>query len=169
MENQTELKWYQKPAGVIILLIFFFPLGLYLMWKNELWTKQTRWIVTAFIAVVIIANAGKNNAGSNSSSSTSSSSSQQEQPKEEESIDGLYSYEDNSAKLTIRISGNSWSGKTIIITGFGSDYDNQNAQYDNGIVKGNDLYESSGMVKVGYVSGHSLTTSIGGQSVTLRK
>ena len=57
----------------------------------------------------------------------------------------------------------------MMVTGFGSDYDNQNAQYDNGIVKGNDLYESSGMVKVGYVNGNSLTTSIGGQSVTLSK
>jgi hypothetical protein len=68
MENQTELKWFQKPTGVIILLIFFFPVGLYLMWKNDLWTKQTRWIVTAMIAVVIVANAGKNNDGLSSSS-----------------------------------------------------------------------------------------------------
>jgi hypothetical protein len=68
MENQTELKWYQKPIFVIILLIVFFPLGLYLMWKNELWTKQTRWIVTGVLALVVIANAGKNkNGGSNNS------------------------------------------------------------------------------------------------------
>ena len=87
MENQTELKWYQKPAGVIILLIFFFPVGLYLMWKNELWTKQTRWIVTAFIAVVIIANAGKNNAGSNSSSSTSSSKETPSKNQEKSAVD----------------------------------------------------------------------------------
>lgn len=92
-----------------------------------------------------------------------------EQPKEKESVNGLYVYEDNSAKLTIRISGSSWSGKTIIVTGFGSDYDNQNAQYDNGIVKGDDLFESSGMVKVGYIRGNALTTSIGGKSVILRK
>lgn len=97
------------------------------------------------------------------------SSIQQEQPEEVESVDGLYSYEDNSAILTIRIRGNSWTGKTVIISGIGSDYDNQNAEYENGIVKGNDIYESSGMVKIGYVSGNSLTTSIGGQSVTLRK
>jgi hypothetical protein len=56
-----------------------------------------------------------------------------------------------------------------MLTGFGSDYDNQNVQYDNGIVKGNDLYESSEMVKFGYVNCNSLTTSVGGQSVTLRK
>jgi hypothetical protein len=120
----------------------------------------------------MLSSCGNNSNKSNSSNSDNdniSKSSLQEQPKEEESINGLYSYEDNSAKLTIRISGNSWSGKTIIITGFGSDYDNENAQYDNGIVNDNDLYESSGIVKVGYVNGNSLTTSIGGQSVTLRK
>jgi len=55
MEIQTETKWYQKPTGVIILLIIFFPVGLYLMWKNDMWTKKTRWIVTAGIAVLILA------------------------------------------------------------------------------------------------------------------
>ncbi len=74
MENQTEIKWYQKPTGVIILIIFCFPIGLYLMWKNELWTKQTRWIVT-ISAVLALANAGKNNDASSSSSSSSSNSS----------------------------------------------------------------------------------------------
>ena len=79
MENQTELKWYQKPTGVIILLIIFFPVGLYQMWKNELWTKKTRWIVTGVVAVMLIANSGNNNSGvsnsSNSSSGVSNSSS----------------------------------------------------------------------------------------------
>ncbi len=71
MENQTKLKWYQKPNGVIILLIFFFPVGLFQMWKNELWTKQTRWIVTGVLALVVIANAGKNeNGGSSNNSNT---------------------------------------------------------------------------------------------------
>jgi hypothetical protein len=78
MENQVELKWYKKPNGVIILLILFFPVGLYLMWKNELWTKQTRWIVTVVLAVIVIASAGNDKSSSisndNSSSSTSSSS-----------------------------------------------------------------------------------------------
>ena len=75
MENQTELKWYQKPKGVIILLIFFFPVGLYQMWKNELWTKKTRWIATGVVAVMLIANSGNNNSGVSNSSSNSSSSS----------------------------------------------------------------------------------------------
>ena len=73
MENQTELKWFQKQTGVIILLILFFPVGLYLMWKNQLWTKKTRWIVSGVIAVLVIANYGKQPMSSFSSSSSFSS------------------------------------------------------------------------------------------------
>ncbi len=98
----------------------------------------------------------------------SNSPSQQEEP-QQESSNGLYSYEDNSAKLSIRVSDESWSGKTLIVSGFGEEYDNQNAQYENGIVKGKELFDNSGMVKIGYISGNSLTTSISGQSLTLRK
>lgn len=71
MENQIELKWYQKSTAVIILLIFFFPVGLYLMWKNELWTKKTRWIATGVVAVMVIANTGNNNSGVSNSTPSS--------------------------------------------------------------------------------------------------
>jgi hypothetical protein len=60
MGNQKELKWHQKTTPVILLLFFFFPVGLYLMWKNEMWSKTTRWIVTSIFAFAIIANAGGN-------------------------------------------------------------------------------------------------------------
>jgi hypothetical protein len=88
---------------------------------------------------------------------------------EEEGIDGTYRFRDKTAKLEILIIGDSWSGKTIMISGFGADYDNKQAQYENGVVKGNDLYDSSGLIKIGSVQGKSLTTSIAGQSVTLTK
>lgn len=86
-----------------------------------------------------------------------------------ESIDGTYTYRDHTADLSIVIYGTTWYGKTIIKTGNGEEFDAQNAETDNGIINGNDLYDSSGSVKVGYVSGNSLTTSIGGSSVTLSK
>lgn len=126
--------------------------------KNQLNLKS---VIVLAISVFIMS------CGNNSESNQSNSKSQKQE--DVETTDGTYSYNDNSAELVITISGNSWSGKTMMVSGFGSDYDNQNAQYDNGIVKGNDLYESSGMVKVGYINGNSLTTSVGGQSVTLRK
>ncbi len=126
--------------------------------------KSNNIIITSLFLTLLLAIVGCGNNGKNSNSN-----SQTKQKEEAQTVAGTYSYKDNSAELVITISGNSWSGKTMMVTGFGSDYDNQNAQYDNGIVKGNDLYESSGMVKVGYVNGNSLTTSIGGQSVTLSK
>ena len=60
MENQSEKKWYQKPVTVVLFLIFFFPVGLYLMWKHELWSKTARWIISAVFALAVVANAGKN-------------------------------------------------------------------------------------------------------------
>ena len=83
--------------------------------------------------------------------------------------EGTFKYEDGSAYLEISIYCSSWSGKTIVKTGFGDAYDSENTEYQNGIVKGNDLYDGSGYVKVGNVDGNSLTTSIGGNRVTLRK
>lgn len=73
MENQSEKKWYQKPITVVLFLIFFFPVGLYLMWKHELWSKTARWIISAVFALAIIANAGKDKSTTsipNSNSST---------------------------------------------------------------------------------------------------
>ena len=31
---QKDLKWYQKKKGILILLVFFFPVGIYQMFKK---------------------------------------------------------------------------------------------------------------------------------------
>ena len=72
MENKTEKKWYQKPTAVVLLLIFFFPVGLYLMWKHEVWSKTARWIISGVFALAVIANAGKDNATNSNISSNCS-------------------------------------------------------------------------------------------------
>lgn len=72
MENQAGLKWYQKQTGIIILLIIFFPIGLYQMWKNNLWSKKTRWIVT--ITLIVLIGLGQNGKKTTYSYSDSSSS-----------------------------------------------------------------------------------------------
>jgi hypothetical protein len=64
MENQN-LKWHQKPLSVVLLLIFFFPLGLYFMWKNKMWSKGARIAVTG-IALFLIIISGQNNKGGKS-------------------------------------------------------------------------------------------------------
>ena len=56
MEEYYEPKWHENPRNVILLLIFFFPLGLYFMWKHEMWTQNTRWIVTGILALLVISD-----------------------------------------------------------------------------------------------------------------
>ena len=69
----------------------------------------------------------------------------------EVTIDGVYIGSQNfggielTAELTII--GNSWSASSQL------GYDSP--EYQNGVVKGNELYDESGMIKVGYVSGNS--------------
>ncbi len=67
MENQQ--KWHQKPVTAVLFLIFFFPVGLYLMWKNNLWSKTTRVIVSVVFTLLIIVNVGKNESSNLSNSS----------------------------------------------------------------------------------------------------
>lgn len=93
---------------------------------------------------------------SDSKSRSSNTSSSTYSKKKAKTNNGTYSKETRDGKMTVTISGNSWRGKTVIKTGFGDAYDNQNAQYDRGLVKGNDLYDESGYVKMGSVSGNSV-------------
>ena len=100
------------------------------------------------------------------SCSNGSSNNQSSKPNKQKSINGVYSYADSSAKSTITVSGSRWSGKLVIITGFGSSYDNSNASYSSGIVKDGKLYDDSGYIELGSVSGTSLTMPIGSSRVT---
>jgi hypothetical protein len=109
------------------------------------------------------------NSVENSTSPEATSETSKDDSKSEINNNGIYTYKDNSTELQITVSGNRWMGKTVIISGFGSEYDNQNAQYDNGIVNGSDLYESSGNIKIGYIDGSSLVASVFDRQFTLRK
>ena len=84
-------------------------------------------------------------------------------------INGTYYVEDNSAIGSITVSGNNWSGSIKIISGLGDAYDNKNKIYDRGIVNGSDVFDKSGHVKIGYIQGKELTTSLGNSRVTLVK
>ena len=85
------------------------------------------------------------------------------QPK---SINGVYSYSDSSVESTITVSGDSWSGKLVIVSGFGESYDNSNASYTYGLVINDRLYDESGWVELGSVNGTSLTMPVGSYNLT---
>ena len=78
------------------------------------------------------------------------------------SQNGTYSYSSGDVELSMTISGDSWTGRTKIC-------EYCDVEYDSGIVNGSDLYDSSGSVKIGNISGNSISTSIGSSRVTLRK
>mgnify|MGYP000934984975 CR=1 FL=1 len=48
------MKWYQNKTAIILLLIFFSPAGLWVMWKYSDWNKQTKTVVSAIVAVAVI-------------------------------------------------------------------------------------------------------------------
>jgi|688.fasta_scaffold237682_2 hypothetical protein len=54
MENSNNLKWYQKEEVKNFLSIIIFPIGIYLMWKNQIFSKSTRWIITVVVFLFIL-------------------------------------------------------------------------------------------------------------------
>lgn len=52
MSEVEPQKWYQKTFGIILLLIFFFPIGLYLMWRYGKWNKTVKVVVTAALVII---------------------------------------------------------------------------------------------------------------------
>lgn len=73
---------------------------------------------------------------------------------------GTYVYNEENFEARITISGSSWSGVTTL---YGE------TQYDYGVVSGNSIYDESGLVEIGYITGAGLVTTIGSSRVTLSK
>ena len=44
--------WYQQDWAIIALLVFFFPAGLYLMWRYASWSPQIKWVISGAIALI---------------------------------------------------------------------------------------------------------------------
>lgn len=55
MQNTT--KWYKTNLGIIALLILFFPVGIFLMWKYASWHKYLKIGVTTIFVLFILAGA----------------------------------------------------------------------------------------------------------------
>lgn len=74
---QQPQKWYKTNAGIIALLIIFFPVGLYLMWRYANWPKNAKLIVTGFLAVCILIGGISNAISSSQQPSQVAASTQQ--------------------------------------------------------------------------------------------
>lgn len=51
---EEKKKFYQKGWFTILFIIIFWPIGLIVMWTNEIFNKTTRIIITVFFALCII-------------------------------------------------------------------------------------------------------------------
>lgn len=53
-EAESIEKWYEQTWVIVLFLIFFFPVGLFLMWRYAKWPTVVKIIVTVGIAVLFI-------------------------------------------------------------------------------------------------------------------
>ena len=54
LRTQPVEPWYRRTVAVVLFLIFFFPVGLVLLWLRRDWSVRRRGIVTAVVGVVAI-------------------------------------------------------------------------------------------------------------------
>ena len=52
------MKIYEKNWFIILMLVLFFPVGLFLMWKNAKWNKTVKIIISVLFAVMVIFSNG---------------------------------------------------------------------------------------------------------------
>ena len=58
MAEADSTDWMEKRTLVIAWLLFFFPVGLYGIWKGTLFDDKTKWIITGAVAAVVIVLGG---------------------------------------------------------------------------------------------------------------
>ena len=77
-----QRKWYQTQWFTILMLIFVFPVGLFLMWKYQPWGKWIKIIVTVVVLIMFMINF-PNNKQPQDSHSTKQETTQEHTNKEE--------------------------------------------------------------------------------------
>ena len=77
-------KWYEKNLAIILFLIFFFPVGIFLMWKYSRWNKVAKIIISIFFGLVLIVNLGNGNKTDTTASKVESTAKTEDATKREE-------------------------------------------------------------------------------------
>jgi hypothetical protein len=80
-QKKNVQKWYEKPIYIVLLLIFFFPLGLFLMLKFSNWGKPVKIAVTVIVALFVIIGSANNENPNELHEGTNTLSEQSQSPK----------------------------------------------------------------------------------------
>lgn len=51
----TDRRWFDSKPLVVLLLVFFFPAGLYALWKNREFSVRTKWAVSGVFVALLLA------------------------------------------------------------------------------------------------------------------
>jgi len=51
---QSTQPWHRRTVSIVLLLIFFFPVGLFLLWMRPDWSVKRRGIISAVVGIVVI-------------------------------------------------------------------------------------------------------------------
>ena len=58
--SAASVPWYRQTLAVVLFLVFFFPVGLILLWMRTDWSVQRRGVVSGIVAVFVIVIAASN-------------------------------------------------------------------------------------------------------------
>ena len=50
------MKFYEKTWFTVLMLLLFFPVGLFLMWKYQKFNKGARIIISVFFGLLLVSN-----------------------------------------------------------------------------------------------------------------
>jgi hypothetical protein len=77
MNNKQALKFYQKSWFMWLMLLFFAPVGVYLMWKNKKFPVVARWALSIFFVIWFIGTWVGSRYGDNSAEVVSNGAAQE--------------------------------------------------------------------------------------------
>lgn len=82
----SKKKWYESNILIILLIIFLFPIGLFMMWKFSKWNKVLKIVITVFGSIIFLLSFGNNQSAPTIKNEEPSKEVIQEIPVEEKEI-----------------------------------------------------------------------------------
>lgn len=80
---EVSKKWYKSTWAILVLLVLFFPAGLFLMWRYSKWNSKVKWIVSGIFGLLLIttfASGGNKQGAQNVSNVTQNAPTESETP-----------------------------------------------------------------------------------------